>query len=722
MKQFTYKFFCLLSFLLIGGGNLTAQTLTKITSLEEINETDSYVLQYSGNSPYFQTSGYFYATSSEATQLSGSASYDLNKKGYYFQFEINSDGTYQIKNELATNHYLVQFNFVAAPQNDWKILYNSSSNAFCVAWRNVYTSSGVEKTNYKEPLYTGSSIAFVTLQESALSTSAYINIYKVETVSAVDVTINYLNETGSTITTKAFTPNKGEKSLSDLLELIPSYINAKFYLVGETETEVADINAKISEDATYKVVTSYNENFTFPQTSNEYFALKMGNYYLGTYFGITEPNNENKYSIATTIDGDWYNGYYLIALNGKKLYYDGTNIKWSDTEDYKWKISNDMKFTIQDGTKYLAVYSTNCLPSSSYAAELASADAATSILSTVTATEPEYVGQLPYETSGLTFDQIVKGIDFTNGTYYFIENATNANTVLSSSDAKTTFGGAPTSATIATKASKGFNELWQYQDGKFVHSNSGLKLTPFALYNTGNTWAKTATGTAQAYKLNNGTTDLTVDSNDTWKFRLAKSVTINLTEKDGTSYATTCAPVALTLPEEDTATKLYIEKSHTENTLSVEPATAVAANTGIYIENTSGATSATLLFTESGAEPSAETPILHGTNVTLDISSDNHSLYRTLGFNSADKIGFFKPADSITQIPANRAFLHFTTAPTSAFYIDFDGTTTGIDTLLPAAETELDKYAPVYDLSGRRILGTLRTGIYLQNGRKFMVK
>ncbi len=233
---------------------------------------------------------------------------------------------------------------------------------------------------------------------------------------------------------------------------------------------------------------------------------------------------------------------------------------------------------------------------------------------------------------------------------------------------------------------------------------------------------ETATGTAQAYKLNNGSTNLTVDANDTWKFRLAKSVTINLTEKDGTSYATTCAPVALTLPEEDTATKLYIEKSHTENTLSVEAATAVAANTGIYIENTSGAASATLLFAESGTTPAAEAPILYGTNVTLDISSDDHALYRTLGFNSASKIGFFKPASSIAQIPANRAFLHFTTAPTSAFYIDFDGTTTGIDTLLPAAETELDKNAPVYDLSGRRIQGTLRTGIYLQNGRKFMVK
>lgn len=719
MKQFTYKFFCLLSFLLIGGGNLTAQTLTQVTSLDEINETDSYVLQHNGTYGYTGTT-YFYASSADATLIACSTSIDTSNKGFFFKFEVNSDGTYQIKNELTTNPYLRQTNFVSTPTNDWAIVYNSSSQSFCVAWRYVGSTS----TSY-QALYGYSATQANRrggLQLAALANYAYINIYKVQTAEPINITINYFDAANNAITSKALTPNKGEKSLSDLLEAIPTYINATYYHVGETETVVEDLDAKISENANYKVVTSYNENFTFPQTRNEYFALKMGNYYLGTYFGITEPNNDNKYSIATTIDGDWYNGYSIIALNGKKLYYDGTYINWSDTEDYKWKISNDMKFTIQDGTKCLAVYSTNCLPSSTYAAELASTDAATSILSTVTATEPEYIGQLPYETSGLTFDQIVKGIDFTNGTYYFIETAADANTVLSSSDAKTTFGGAPTSATLATNASKGFNELWQYQDGHFVHANSSLKLTPSALYGTGNTWAKTSTGAALTYKLNNGTTDLTVNENDTWKFRLAKSVTISLTEKDGTSYATTCAPVALTLPVDDTDTKLYIEKSHTENSLSVEAATAVVANTGIYIENTSGATSATLLFAENGTTPTAEVPILYGTNVTLDISSDNHALYRTLGFNSASKIGFFKPASSITQIPANRAFLHFTSAPTSAFYIDFDGTTTGIDTLLPAAETELDKNAPVYDLSGRRIQGTLRTGIYLQNGRKFMVK
>ena len=660
----------------------TAMTKDDIVGKLESNPEYFFKLETSGDGYKFQnlkTAGYFYQTEVSGKTFTQTMSSATEEPGVYtleaYAEDYNGAKTFSIKDGA---NYLGQ--------------YASGANV-----NNSYTEAG--------------KFTFVIYKVAAAAT-------------AINASFYYYNADGTQLlNSDAFigTVSESAYTVGALSKALPAYVSARFYADEAFTSEVAP-ETEVTASATYYVKTAYNENFTFPQTSNEYFALKMGNYYLGTSFGITEPNNENKYGIANTIDGDWYNGYSIIALNGKKLYYDGTNIKWSDTEDYKWKISNDMKFTIQDGTKYLAVYSTNCLPSSSYAAELASTDAATSILSTVTATAPEYVGQLPYETSGLTFDQIVKGIDFTNGTYYFIETATNASTVLSSSDAKTTFGGAATSATIATKAGKGFNELWQYQGGKFVHANSGLKLTPYALYNTGNTWTKTATGTAQAYKLNNGTTDLTVDANDTWKFRLAKSVTINLTEKDGTSYATTCAPVALTLPEEDTATKLYIEKSHTENTLSVEAATAVAANTGIYIENTSGAASATLLFAESGTTPSAEAPILYGTNVKLDISSDNHALYRTLGFNSADKIGFFKPASSIAQIPANRAFLHFTTAPTSAFYIDFDGTETDIDTLLPAAETELDKNAPVYDLSGRRIQGTLRTGIYLQNGRKFMVK
>ena len=554
-----------------------------------------------------------------------------------------------------------------------------------------------------------------------------IEIYKVEETKKAS--FYYYNENKTLLKTISYDVNlsdtSSENTLSNLTKKYPAYISATYYSDESfTEDKKLDESYEVTDNATCHVVTTYNEKFPFPTNSDTYFALSTSGYYLGITNG-TSMTYDNRNNYALRLQGNWYDKYKIVNYKGNVL--DASNeynITWKSSSEstYKWTIDDNGKIKNTENNNYLSIGKNCLLTPESYSDETSNA-ATASILSGLTA---EYVGAYDKSQTGtVTFDDLVKGnntLDFTNGTYYFIETADDANTVLSSSEATTIFGSAATSANLATNASKGFNELWQYQGGKFVHANSGLQLTPFALYNTGNTWAKTATGTAQAYKLNNGTTDLTVDANDTWKFRLAKSVTINLTEKDGTSYATTCAPVALTLPEEDTATTLYIEKSHKENTLSFEAATAVAANTGIYIENASGETSATLLFAESGTTPAAEDQILYGTNVTLDISSDDHALYRTLGFNSASKIGFFKPASSIAQIPANRAFLHFTTAPTSAFYIDFDATTTGIDTLLPAAETELDKNAPVYDLSGRRIQGTLRTGIYLQNGRKFMVK
>lgn len=707
------------------GGYSWAQTLTKVTSLDDINETDSYVLEYNGAATGYPTPCFLYVN---GTSIASTTNEPDGRNSYYFNLEKVSDGIYKIKSVL-TSTYLsnnLSNNQVILGGSDnltWNFEKYSSNNKFIVYFVNL--------SGYRRYIIGNGSIVGTASGGKSTTTptaSSYtINIYKVQLQETVNVTIKYYNEDGTPIVSKGLTPNKGDKTLSDLLETFPTYIDAKCYHVEDgTETSVTDTEknkTKISADAIYKVVTSYNANFTFPQTSNEYFALKMGDYYLGRNFGIKSPNNDNKYSIATRIDGDWYNGFSIVGYDGYKLYYDGTYINWSNTEDYKWKISNDMKFTIQDGTKYLAVYETNCLAKESYAAELASTDAATAILENVVPAEPEYVGQLPYNISGLSFDKIVKGVDFTNGTCYFIEKATDDNTVLSSSDAITSYGNTATSANFTTNTSKGFNELWQYQDGYFVHANSGLKLTADELLPAGPTWTKEPTGTALVYKLNKGTADyFTVGGNDTWKFRLAKSVTLNLTEKNGKSYATTCAPVPVKLSDSDAGnTTLYIEKSHTENKISFGKAEAVAANTGIFIENTNGDASVTLLFAKTGDESEATSPILAGTTVKLSLSGDRED-YRTLGFNAGGEIGFFKPASSIAAIPANRAFLYLNgISLTNAFYIDFDGTTTSIDELLPAADV-LGGNAPVYDLSGRRMQGTLHKGIYIQNGRKFMVK
>lgn len=720
MKQFTLKLASLLCILLFGGGSLSAQTLTQITSLDQINETDTYVLQYNGgNSPYYTTPYYIYADSESATRISASTTDDKSNTGYYFKFQINEDGTFQIKNQLSTNSYLYKNQLLSSPTNYYKVLAKGDG-AFCIAncWNTTDKKYNVMYVSGPTMLYT------MSVTEDKLPSYYWYNIYKVETTKQITAYINYYDTKLGLLKTKTIVAEAGKTSFKDNIYEVPSYIDATYYAkyeggVFSDELTEAALAEPISEEKTIYVKTDYNSTFPYPTNNSEYFALKTESNYLGTTFGLT-PTYNNRKEIAVRLDGNWIDGYSIISYKGEKLIYNGTTVVWSSTEDYKWAInSTNNTLMDKDQTKYLAIYSNNCLMSESATAEVASTEAATAILKTVTPTQPEYVGQLPYETSGLTFDEIMKGVDFTNGTYYFVENA-DASSLLSANP-ETTYGAAADAGAIAM-STQNFSGLWQYEDGKFVHANSGLKLTGSGLDETGAKWSKAATGTDCVYTLSDGTTNLTLSGNSNWKFRIANSMTIALTAKDGKSYATTCAPVPVTLSESDAEnTTLYIEKSHTENKISLGQAEAVAANTGIFIENTKADASVTLLFAESGATSDATAPILAGTTMQLTLPADRAD-YRTLGFNKSGEIGFFKPASSIPAIPANRAFLYLNgMSLTNAFYIDFDGTTTSIDELLPDADA-LDSNAPIYDLSGRRMQGTLHKGIYIQNGRKFMVK
>ena len=84
-------------------------------------------------------------------------------------------------------------------------------------------------------------------------------------------------------------------------------------------------------------------------------------------------------------------------------------------------------------------------------------------------------------------------------------------------------------------------------------------------------------------------------------------------------------------------------------------------------------------------------------------------------------VGFYPVAASVT-IPAGKAYLEITVPdPSDApARIWFDGETTAIDSL--NGETGVENDGAVYDLSGRRVNGTLSHGLYIKNGKKFIVK
>jgi hypothetical protein len=80
-------------------------------------------------------------------------------------------------------------------------------------------------------------------------------------------------------------------------------------------------------------------------------------------------------------------------------------------------------------------------------------------------------------------------------------------------------------------------------------------------------------------------------------------------------------------------------------------------------------------------------------------------------------IGFYL-AEEGTTLKAGKAYIQLSnSSQTSALRLVLDETVTGINGV---ATEKAD--APIYDLSGRRVLNTVKGGIYIQNGKKFIVK
>ena len=124
--------------------------------------------------------------------------------------------------------------------------------------------------------------------------------------------------------------------------------------------------------------------------------------------------------------------------------------------------------------------------------------------------------------------------------------------------------------------------------------------------------------------------------------------------------------------------------------------------------------------------------LLKGTLASMELDLSENTNYYSLGQKN-DKIGFYKFKSGTTtsiQLGANKAYLETTAAssPARGFVFDFDGGSTGIEsmydgqgTMDDGQGTMSDGQGTMYDLSGRRV-NSLKRGIYIVNGRKTVVK
>lgn len=194
------------------------------------------------------------------------------------------------------------------------------------------------------------------------------------------------------------------------------------------------------------------------------------------------------------------------------------------------------------------------------------------------------------------------------------------------------------------------------------------------------------------------------------------TVTFNtVSDVEGVSnLATFSAPFATVIPEGVTA--YYVSTAdNSKATMKAITGEAIPANEGVLLTSESAeavtmvpATDETLAKIENnklGNSAGADKKIAEGDNA-----------YILAG--GADGTAFYKGKIGST-LKANKAYLTLNEAGApEAISMNFGGNVTGINQIVNAEQNN----APVYDLTGRRVVRTVKGGLYIKGGNKFIAR
>lgn len=196
----------------------------------------------------------------------------------------------------------------------------------------------------------------------------------------------------------------------------------------------------------------------------------------------------------------------------------------------------------------------------------------------------------------------------------------------------------------------------------------------------------------------------------TWNIEVANQFEVALNNVGENSYATAYLPFGVRAILD---AKAYVGKLNTEkNALDMTEVKGVPAEKGFVLVSTGDKATLTI-----GNVTETVNSDLTGTNTAITLTDATRANYLVFGKNKADntKVGFFKT--NAATIPANKAFLETSALTQEAIAMNFGGNTTGVNTVVLG---ENGVNAPVFDLSGRRVVAPVKGGVYIQNGKKFI--
>lgn len=185
---------------------------------------------------------------------------------------------------------------------------------------------------------------------------------------------------------------------------------------------------------------------------------------------------------------------------------------------------------------------------------------------------------------------------------------------------------------------------------------------------------------------------------------------VTLTQSsDGKAYATLNLPFATTIPEGVTAYKKGESTGASVKLEEYKPTNNVLpANTPVLLQaNEAGEKT----FAPAAYVAKDNTTGFNGTLAATAVTGNAYILAK-----DGNTVKFCRLRSTNNTVNANKAYLTVPAASATALNFDFGGVATGIEN----AVADKANNAPIYDLSGRRVMNAVKGGIYIQNGKKFV--
>lgn len=188
-------------------------------------------------------------------------------------------------------------------------------------------------------------------------------------------------------------------------------------------------------------------------------------------------------------------------------------------------------------------------------------------------------------------------------------------------------------------------------------------------------------------------------------YRFATTATSNID-----NVATFSASNPVTFSSDATA---YIAINSDNKQVTLSPLNgALAAKQGAIVSKAT--TGDIYAYVSTEATDSRNNQLVGGGDATKELTDGNYYI-----FNKQGEEAVFSPLkeSASTTLAANKAALKTTTAGGQALTLDF-GSVTGINT----TATAMPATNAIFDLSGRKVSGKLPAGLYIKNGKKFIIK